>query len=67
VSDGTFAERIKRLVPQPGDILYSREGGILGIACMIPEAVELCMGQRMMLIRPYPALSSVTGAVVAAC
>jgi len=58
VSDGTFAERIKRLVPQPADILYSREGGILGIACMIPEGVELCMGQRMMLIRPYPALSA---------
>ena len=52
VSDETFMERIVRVKPQPGDILYSREGGILGIACMIPTGVELCLGQRMMLFRP---------------
>ena len=51
VSDATFNERIERLRPKPGDILYSREGGILGIACMIPTKVELCLGQRMMLFR----------------
>ena len=33
------------------DILYSREGGILGVACRIPPDVKLCLGQRMMLIR----------------
>jgi type I restriction enzyme S subunit len=51
VSNETYVERIERLRPQPGDILYSREGGILGIACMIPPEVELCLGQRMMLFR----------------
>jgi type I restriction enzyme S subunit len=51
VSNATFNERIERLRPQPGDILYSREGGILGIACIIPPGVELCLGQRMMLFR----------------
>lgn len=51
VSDATFKERIERLRPKSGDILYSREGGILGIACMIPPNVELCLGQRMMLFR----------------
>ena len=51
VSQETFQERILRLKPQAGDILYSREGGILGIACQIPPNVELCLGQRMMLIR----------------
>ena len=51
VSDATFNERIERLRPKPSDILYSREGGILGIACMIPPKVELCLGQRMMLFR----------------
>jgi type I restriction enzyme S subunit len=51
VSNETFAERIERLRPRPRDILYSREGGILGIACMIPPKVELCLGQRMMLFR----------------
>lgn len=32
VSDETFKSRISRLKPQKGDVLYSREGGILGIA-----------------------------------
>jgi type I restriction enzyme S subunit len=52
VSETTFRERIQRLAPQANDILYSREGGILGVACRVPEGVELCLGQRMMLIRP---------------
>ena len=54
VSNATFRQRIERLHPQPGDILYSREGGILGIACIIPPGVELCLGQRMMLLRTGP-------------
>lgn len=61
VSDETFRERILRVKPQTGDILYSREGGILGIACMIPKGVELCLGQRMMLFRPH---NSFTGALL---
>lgn len=52
VSDKTFDERIIRLKPRPGDILFSREGAILGIACIIPDGLECCMGQRMMLLRP---------------
>ena len=51
VSQETFEERIRRLNPQPGDVLYSREGGILGISCQIPTDTELCLGQRMMLMR----------------
>lgn len=51
VSEETYLNRIERLCPQAGDILYSREGGILGIACMIPDGVDLCLGQRMMLFR----------------
>jgi len=47
----TYNERVSRLVPKEGDILYSREGGILGIACQVPHGVNLCLGQRMMLIR----------------
>ena len=52
VSNEIFLDRIKRLRPREGDILYSREGGILGIACSVPPGVGLCMGQRMMLLRP---------------
>jgi type I restriction enzyme S subunit len=51
VSEETYNERIMRLEPKPGDVVYSREGGILGIACIIPEQLKLCLGQRMMLFR----------------
>ena len=51
VSEETYNERIMRLEPRPGDVLYSREGGILGIACIIPKDVKACLGQRMMLFR----------------
>ena len=53
VSKQTYEERVERLVPKPDDILYSREGGILGIACRIPAGEKLCLGQRMMLLRPH--------------
>jgi len=52
VSDETYNERVLRLKPQPGDIVFSREGGILGIACVIPNDIYPCLGQRMMLLRP---------------
>jgi type I restriction enzyme S subunit len=51
VSPEAYLERIERLQPKSDDILYSREGGILGIACRIPPGVRLCLGQRLMLIR----------------
>ena len=51
VSRETYLERIERLEPRADDILYSREGGILGIACRVPVGVRLCLGQRLMLIR----------------
>ena len=53
VSAATFQERSRRLQPAPGDIVYSREGGILGIACIIPEGLRTCLGQRMMLLRVH--------------
>ena len=51
VSEETFNLRNTRLIPKSGDILYSREGAILGIACMIPKDTFICLGQRMMLLR----------------
>ncbi|MBM6550381.1 restriction endonuclease subunit S [Marinomonas ostreistagni] len=50
VSEQVYKERIQRLEPREGDILYSREGTV-GIACQIPKDVQLCLGQRMVLIR----------------
>jgi type I restriction enzyme S subunit len=51
VSEEAFKERVRRLVPKAGDVLLAREGTI-GTAVVVPENVELCLGQRMMLFRP---------------
>ncbi|MEV8389808.1 MULTISPECIES: restriction endonuclease subunit S [unclassified Streptomyces] len=52
VSRETFLDRVRRATPERGDILYSREGSYHGIAAEVPEGYEVCMGQRMVLIRP---------------
>nr|WP_106962495.1 restriction endonuclease subunit S [Streptomyces niveus] len=52
VSRETYAERIQRAEPTRGDLLYSREGTYFGIAAEVPVGVEVCLGQRMVLIRP---------------
>lgn len=58
VSKETFNIRNKRLVPRSGDVLYSREGSILGIACIIPDGIMPCLGQRMMLLRASDKLNN---------
>lgn len=50
VSEETYRERTRRLVPAAGDILYSREGRF-GHAALVPPGVRLCLGQRMMMFR----------------
>ncbi len=52
VSEETYAERIVRVTPSRGDLLYSREGTYFGIAAEIPAMTRVCLGQRMVLIRP---------------
>ena len=58
VSKDTFDTRNQRLIPMPGDVLYSREGAILGLACIIPADTYVCLGQRMMLLRAGSRLSN---------
>lgn len=48
----TYAERIKRVEPEYGDLVYSREGTYFGIAAEVPKGIKVCLGQRMVLIRP---------------
>ena len=48
-----FEQRIKRAVPQPGDVIITREAPI-GEVGMIPDGVECCLGQRMVLLRANP-------------
>jgi type I restriction enzyme S subunit len=46
-----FNEWTKRTVPVVGDVLFSREAPA-GESCMVPTGLKVCMGQRMVLLRP---------------
>lgn len=48
-----FRQRIKRVIPQPGDLIITREAP-MGEVGMIPEGIECCLGQRMVLLRANP-------------
>ena len=52
VSEEVYLERVQRLEPETGDILYSREGERFGMAALVPPNTKLCLGQRMMMFRP---------------
>ena len=51
VSDEEYEERVARLRPKAGDIVYGREG-TFGNAAILPEGYKFCLGQRVMLLRP---------------
>ncbi|MDO5131655.1 MAG: restriction endonuclease subunit S [Eubacteriales bacterium] len=51
VSDEEYEERVSRLRPEAGDIVYGREGSF-GNAAVLPEGYKFCLGQRVMLLRP---------------
>jgi type I restriction enzyme S subunit len=55
VSENTYSERTGRAEPTYGDLLYSREGTYFGVAAEVPKGVKVCLGQRMVLIRPRSA------------
>jgi len=46
-----YQQRIKRAIPKPGDIVFTREAP-MGEVCMIPAGVKCCLGQRQVLLRP---------------
>ena len=54
-SEAEYLERIKRLIPQEDDVLFSREAPI-GEACLLPPGTRLSLGQRMMLLRVNPSM-----------
>ncbi|MGM0578323.1 MAG: restriction endonuclease subunit S [Myxococcota bacterium] len=53
VDDEAFLARIRRLKPQAGDIIYSREGERYGMAALVPPETELCLAQRVMMLRTH--------------
>ena len=54
VGAADFAKWTERLVPEEGDIVYSREGERFGIAAPVPAHTDLCISQRMMIFRVSP-------------
>ena len=57
VSEEEYVERSSRGEAMPGDIVLSREGTV-GIAAIVPRDKRLCMGQRLVRVRPGPELQS---------
>ena len=52
ISKQEYEERIKRKRPEKGDVIYTREGAILGISAVIDRDYNVALGQRSMLLSP---------------
>jgi len=57
VSKNTYEYWARRCPPSAGDVLLTREAP-MGEAAIVPDNVVVCMGQRMMLLRPVSELSN---------
>lgn len=57
VDADTYSERIARLTPAEGDIVFAREGSV-GESVVLPAGLQCCLGQRVMLLRPSKLLNS---------
>jgi type I restriction enzyme S subunit len=53
VTEETYKERIRRLAPKAGDVVFAREGSV-GASVVVPEGMRCCLGQRVMLFRLMP-------------
>ena len=52
IPEHEYYQRIKRKRLEKGDVVYTREGAILGIAAMIDRDCNVALGQRSMLLSP---------------
>ena len=52
INEHEYHQRILRKKPEKGDIIYTREGAILGIAAIIDRDCNVALGQRSMLLSP---------------
>lgn len=52
ISKEEYEQRIQRKKPEKGDVVYTREGAILGIAAVIDRDCNVALGQRSMLLSP---------------
>jgi type I restriction enzyme S subunit len=51
VDEEAYEEWTRRLAPEPGDIVLTREAPV-GRVGIVPEGKQVCLGQRTVLIRP---------------
>ena len=51
VDEEGYQKRISRLEPKPGDVVFTREAPI-GESFKIPDGMRLCLGQRLVQLRP---------------
>ena len=56
IPEHEYYQRIQRKRPEKGDIVYTREGAILGIAAIIDRECNVALGQRSMLLSPNTAM-----------
>lgn len=54
IPEEEYNKRTQRKKPAKGDIVYTREGAILGIAAIIDRNCNVALGQRSMLLSPNP-------------
>ena len=52
IPEEEYKQRIQRKRPEKGDVIYTREGAILGIAAVIDRDYNVALGQRSMLLSP---------------
>lgn len=52
IPEEEYIQRIQRKKPEKGDVIYTREGAILGIAAVIDRDCNVALGQRSMLLSP---------------
>lgn len=52
IPEAEYKQRIQRKRPEKGDVIYTREGAILGIAAVIDRDCNVALGQRSMLLSP---------------
>ena len=55
VTEESFKNRISRLKPKRGDILFAREGTV-GTTLVLNRDIDVCLGQRMMMFRPIESI-----------
>lgn len=50
VDEETYISRVKRAIPEEGDIIISREAP-MGVVAIVPKDLKCCLGQRLVLLK----------------